>query len=531
MKSFKGLLFLLLPGVMLLLAPGCQKVEEGLTAITWRLNFDLIQTTWDVQFLDAQSGEFIGSLEADRVEATITGADRSHILDLAGKRRDVFYATYGFLSFALHPERQDPDKNTPVSYVIHAHHPDYLPVHFPVLCREPGLHPLQIRMVKRTQTPAHVGIAEAVDYSSVINGRLQDSLELYTPLNQARLVVPEGTRMVAPNASELGGALDVVFGYWEGAHTESVTAMPGGQLGMLSENGSELSQMHSAGFVYLSAIDAYDKAAVFLDGPVELDLLLNTESYNPESDRFISPIDQIPLWHQDPSTGIFTKITDVPLIAFQNKIRARFMVNLTGYFMLGWFSENACGDPLSLSMQTLPEYRLLPYSFQATVHQLVNDQLFLIRTLAIGGAPGEEVLIHDLPADREVVIRFSSYLIGVNGYYRAPDPLLLANACIGTGARADLLPFANSTYREVHPVFIDVAHNNTRYTPEVFPGYYRKKGDLNWHSAFVFGGKAYIVNPEEGVSYELGINFKGEYHQKEVVFGEEEIIEVEIEIE
>jgi len=525
-KSFSVKLLLLV-----LLITGCSRIEEGLTVITWRLNFDLIQTTWDVQFTDARTGEMIGAKTGSQVTVGLSGTDHSMILDLAGKNRRQFLSTNGFLSLALHPDRNDPTQSFPVTFMIHARAEGYLPVSYPVVCHEKGLHPVQINMVSVGEAPAHVGVVTQNNISRVVDGRIQDSLEFMTPLNQASLLIPQGTRMVDARAAELGGSLNIRFAYWESFHSESVTAFPGGQMAITSGSGGVAHQAHPAGIFFIDVVDAYDKPAVFFDGPLEVTLLINPDSYNPEKGRLISPTDAVTLWHQDESNGTYEAVHTIQLSAFQNKILAKIPVTGSGYYLLGWIEDASCDAPLKLQLNTLPEYRVPPYAFRAGVYQVFNDQVRLIRNLALGGASGAESHIYGLPVNTEIIIRFGSYLQHTNGYYRAPDPLLLADACHVQTVSLDMLPFTQSSFREVHPVFIDTEHNNTRYTPQVFPGYYRKKGTTDWNSAFVFEGKAYVINPEPGVIYQLGINFKGEFHEKEVIFGDEEIVTIEIEID
>jgi hypothetical protein len=135
---------------------GCKKIDDGLSSIIWQMNFDLVTTTWDIQFIDAATGLPVGADNDERVTAAISGVDKVHILDLAGIRQTLFYSTKGALALALHPDRPAPQAPTPVRFFIHASHPAYLPVTVPVLTHETGINPIKIFLTDRNNPPANV---------------------------------------------------------------------------------------------------------------------------------------------------------------------------------------------------------------------------------------------------------------------------------------------------------------------------------------------------------------------------------------
>lgn len=524
-KIWKGLV------VCLVLASSCQKAEDGLNSMVWRLNFDLISTTWDIQFIDAESGEMIGSVEDDRIEVRISGTDADHILDLAGKRRDRYYSTYGFLSLALHPDRAEPQTGNPVSFMVHAHHPDYIPVSFPVFSFHDGIVPVKILMTGINNSPGHVGVLSIDSVSKATNGRIQDSVELYTPMNKASLQIAKSTLMRDANGAELGGPLSVTLGYFEGGYVESLRAMPGGQLAIKEEGSDQSGQIYSAGAFYLNINDAYNKVAHNFEEALELTLLINNDVYNPVTQNKISPLDMLTVWYQNDDTGEWNIDNTITPMAFQNQLLAKLPIHQSGLFMLGWIHEDVCPEPITLQFNTLPEYSVLPYAFGVNIYQVINEEFQFIRHTSIGNKVDQPSSIFGLPLNLELIFRFEEYVNGTPTYYRVPDPLLLASSCTSEALDHDLLPKTAGSLKQVRVVFIDTQRNNTRYTPKVFPGYYRLPGAQFWQSAFVYEGMTYLVNVEEGVTYELGINYKGEFHKKEVTIGPGEILDIEIEID
>ncbi len=519
-------ILLILPGLF----NGCKKVEDGLSSIIWQINFDLVTTTWDIQFIDAATGLPIGANSEDQTEVTITGNDQPHILDLAGIRQPVFYSTRGFMALALHPNRLSPGALTPVSFVIHASHPAYLPVHVPVLSYSAGINPIRVFMVSKDHAPLNVDLLTQTAAGHLADGRLSDSLKLYTSANLASVELPSGTEIHAASGAQLAGSLTFAFSYWEGGTVNGLKMLPGGQISVSSAGTPGL--IYPAGAIYTGITDEDGKTAATLSRPVKCSALISRSVYNPATKAKLTAGELVPVWFMNPATGIWENQGTTILQAFQNKLLANFEMNIPGLYLLGWINENLCTSPLTMHPVTLPEYSAIPYAFAVNIFEVYGEELRFIRTTDISGQVTEDYSMRFLPDNSELVFRFEAYTGEDKPYYRNPDPILLAGFCeSGTPAEFDLLPKPNSTYKKIEVVFIDVEHNNTRYNPKVFPGYYRKTGATTWQSAFVYGGQAFMINPREGDLYEMGINFKGKLHLKEVTVGPEEVVLVEIAID
>ncbi len=509
---------------------GCGKIEDGLTAITWQLDFDLITTTWDIQFRDAATGELIGGNSDERVEVRIAGHDQASILDLAGVKQPRFYSTKGTLALALHPDRQAPGPLNSVRFLVQASHPGYIPASVAVNTATVGINPIKIYLTSRKNEPENVSMLNLERMSMVTNGRIRDSVELFTPGNGAMARISAGTEMIASSGAQLGGALDLLFAYWTGGSQTALPSLPGGQTAFNGQN--QLSQIYLAGAIYLEIRDEFGKAAATLSKPVVTTLLIDKSVYNPVTGSMLQSGDDVPLWHFDPVNAVWIQAGKTITTPFQNKLTAALELSEPGFWFAGWFDHVLCQSPVSIQFNTLPEYDELPFAFTVKVFQIWKDEFRFIRALEIGGPVSEGAYLFNLPEDAELLIRFEPYITSNDQYYRSPDPMLLANYCeAGYKTQSDLLPKPNGTYKKIEVVFIDTKHNNTRYNPKMFPGYYRKSGAMEWQSAFVYQGQTYLVNPVVGSLYELGINYKGEFHKKEVVVGEEEVLLVEIEID
>jgi hypothetical protein len=509
---------------------GCKKIETGLSAIRWEIDFDLVTTTWDIQFIDAATGLSIGAGNDDEISVTVSGADAGNIIDLAGIRQPVYLSTKGFMAMALHPDRPTPGTQAPVTFVIHAAHPDYLPAVMPVITHREGINPVKVYLVKRTSSPANVDLVHLATETAAADGRLTGVISATTPRKLVTLTVDEGTVLTDAGGARLSGNIAVTIAGWEGATVNGLRTLPGGQI--------SLSTAGKAGLIYLAAgvyADLSDRnglKAGILSKPMTCAAEINPAVYNPTSRIKVAAGQPVPVWFMNPETGAWESKGTTLLTTDGTRLLASFSMSGPGLYAAGWIQESLCAQPLLLRPGTLPEYSEIPFGFTLNFFEVFENEFRFIRTAGISGQVNTDTELRLLPDNAELLVRFESYAGETSPYYRSPDPLLLTGFCGSTDpVSLELLPKPNSTFRKIEVVFIDVAHNNTRYNPKVFPGYYRKPGDNLWQAAFVHGGISYMVNPQEGAVYEMGINFKGKLHKKDVTIGSEDVVLVEIDID
>jgi len=106
--------------------PACKKVTNPLEGVSLIVNYDVVKTTFDIQFLDAATGELIG--ESGDLELTITpvGQDRYHVLDISGVHYEQYYSGNGKLSLGIDPAIV-PTPENPVSFTLLVSGGNYLP--------------------------------------------------------------------------------------------------------------------------------------------------------------------------------------------------------------------------------------------------------------------------------------------------------------------------------------------------------------------------------------------------------------------
>ena len=158
MQKLKSLFISTVTIGLITLLSACSNLDGAFDEISWQMNFDLVQTNWDVQFKDAANGELIGKDNELRVEVNLSGPDQNHILDMAGIRHDIFFSTKGFLGLILHPDRTDPVETNPVQFTMHVKIDGYLPVHIPVETFKTGIHPVEVMLVDLDSPPANVHV-------------------------------------------------------------------------------------------------------------------------------------------------------------------------------------------------------------------------------------------------------------------------------------------------------------------------------------------------------------------------------------
>jgi len=166
------------------------------------------------------------------------------------------------------------------------------------------------------------------------------------------------------------------------------------------------------------------------------------------------------------------------------------------------------------------------------IYEMLGHELRFVRTAAVNGPATEDFNLHFLPSNSELVIRFESFMGEDRAYYSNPDPVLISGGYnFSTPVNLNLVPKSGCTYKKIEIILVDINHNHIRYSPKLFPGYYRRIGHTAWQSAYVYNNQSYIVNPEEGFLYQTGISYKGSFRMKEVAMGKEDVVIVEIEID
>jgi len=531
MHNIKKLFFNIIAIGSLVFFSTCSNLDGGFDEISWQMNFDLINTSWDVQFKDAASGELIGNNSEIRVEAYLTGPDESNILDLAGIRQERFYSTKGFLGLILHPNRVEPGENNPVQFTLHAKVDGYLPVHVPIETFNTGIHPVEIMLVSLDLAPIGVNVLHLEDAGKFVFGLLHDSITLYTPGNRLEVVIPQGIQMLDKNGEALSGNMDVTLALWDGMVESAVEALPGGPLALLDINDYKIAIKQPASQLFLLIKDQYGKEALTFSENIRATFLLDPMVYNPEENRLIWPDDILPVYQLNKQNGSWSQESIVNLEGFQNKILAKINLRKTGTFHFGWMDRNYCQYPLNLEFTTLPEYNTFPYSFRLKLYRNVNGVFQYLYSFGVTGNASESSQLRYIPIGSELIMRFEPYLDCAQPYYKTPDAVLLTGECSEHPAlQNDLIPIPPGDIRELQVIFIDTKHNNTQYIPSLLAGYYKSTSLSCWHSALVYNGTTYLFNVNPGEIYELGINYKGEYHYTELSITDTRTMYVEIEI-
>ena len=75
---------------------------EGFNLI---LNYDIFETFISLRFIDAPTGELIGSIDDEKVKIRITGAGAGGVVDQLGNHDTIFKSVFGIINLALNPNQ------------------------------------------------------------------------------------------------------------------------------------------------------------------------------------------------------------------------------------------------------------------------------------------------------------------------------------------------------------------------------------------------------------------------------------------
>ncbi|MDD4645978.1 MAG: hypothetical protein PHY99_08315, partial [Bacteroidales bacterium] len=435
---------------------GCKKIEDGLSDLKWQIDFDLVKTTWDVQFYDASTGMPLGVNSDLRVEVTITGSDKSNILDLAGIRQTRFYSTQGTLALALHPDRTSPDAQTPVSFVIHASQRDYIPVQVPVLTYHEGINPIRIYMVNRSVAAENVDHVYMTDAARLVFGKLSDTVSLKTPAGLASFQMNAGTELSGSGNSQLTpGDLFITLSCWEGSTTNGLKSFPGGQIVVDAAGNPGL--VYPACGLFIDIQDQNLLSVSTISKPIQCQAVISPAVYNPVSAAFIAAGEEVPLWFMNESSGIWENQGPVTVEASGALLVANITLSRPGMYMLGWINTNLHSAPLQFHPVFAPGGDPLSYAFTVNIYEMLGHELRFVRTAAVNGPATEDFNLHFLPSNSELVIRFESFMGEDRAYYSNPDPVLISGGYnFSTPVNLNLVPKSGCTCKKIEIILVDI---------------------------------------------------------------------------
>jgi hypothetical protein len=303
-EVFTRLGFLFVSIMILSLCTTCNKDINNIS-----VNYESFTTTYDFVFLDAKSGNLIGETSNLSVSVEFKGPDAGLIRDISGANSTNYKSDKGFLSIGIKTDAKLPSAANPLQFVMVANVNGYITTSLPVTIYDTIQGSMEILLVNLSDPPPGISIVES--NSLVINnGTVSSTVNLSTPLvnnltTKATLIIPQGAVLKDKAGALLSGTANIRLLYGDGSNTSDGVFPGGGLTTKVSiDNVTSDGMFFSAGFIDLEITDQSGKKAAFIENnPLNVQLEIPANAYNPETETSVIAGDIIPIWSYNMDEG------------------------------------------------------------------------------------------------------------------------------------------------------------------------------------------------------------------------------------
>ncbi len=508
MKYFKLILLLIIGFVFTL--PSCKKVTNPTDGVEVIVDYDLIETTFSIKFIDAKSGELIGKGNDERVAVHLGGEHAEAIIDVSGVQKETYKSTHGFVELALDPSF-NPTPQSPVKFTVIANKAGYLTTSKLIEVRSKEKMVFEVRMVNLDDPPN--GVSRIVDNSGFAdpNGEVQEDIVVTTPNGMAKLTIKAGTILKTESEYPLSGQLTIDFIHFSNMEDQSLSAFPGGLMANVQMQDGSYQQVFffSGGFI---ALEIYDENANYADTvlvhPLELQMKIPEMTYNPYTDGGVAEGDTLPIWSYNIENGEWDYETTDTIEMQGGEYSITTEMWHLSWWNWDWWWEWICPEGLIINFIS-EQYYCPCYWWRTEVRNDFNNTLMWDTYMY--GCENDPVRLYNAPGGIEVDIYFAdncSKIYTEEEYYYvenlcAPDELYVHFYAeqMGETVEVDI-----SAYCPSNPNFI------------ILPtlSYWVKKWDDDCYRWFELDeGKGELCGVEIGETYEIGIYIDGEWKSHE----------------
>ncbi len=512
-------LYILVATIFFVELSGCKKknLAEGAKLI---INYDLMKTTITVNFVDAKTHELIGKQGGKSVKITVGGADKDAVVDITGVKNEFYKSVNGFMSLALNPNAPFvPSVDNPIRVSLIAKTDGYITTGKSLLITKEGNYQIQIAMIDLGNLPDGVEKVWKTGMGNIVDDTLQGDVNITTPATNVKFTIPSGTIILDAGGNALQSPLTVSIIYFSNRSNEALAAFPGGLFVSIDNNGViQDGTFFSAGFTTIEVYGANGrKAKTFINKKPRIEMLVNANTYNPETQSTIANGDLLPLYSYEPDSGTWsyegvdTIISNGTSRTFAktNGFSVSAEITHLSYFNFDWFWLASCnnGGQLVFHFDTL---NTCNGSYLTGIIKKQVDSSYLT-WIGVNAYYGDTVNLMYAPSGIPVFIDWHSS--SCNNAVVAPqaNPLLIDDLCANSIHSIPLVPEG----RYISTTTIDVSaycssNSNIVIRPS-FGIWYRRVNDFCWNWADMFNGYSRVCGLQIGTEYVFAIYYEGNW--------------------
>lgn len=323
----------------------CKPFEFNEDDLDINLNFNIIKTKVAVNLIDAATQLPVGESSPVLVSVSILGDDRNQVIDMDAYFKTVFESTDGFVEFGTNPYGKIPTESNPVKLVVVVEAAGYLQTSLPLNLVRQGVLEVEIPMVQISNPCDGVDIKVSSSAGFADDGILRDDLNAQTDDRKLKILVKKGTLLTDRDGSKLNGELSVTLGYFSPTNEESLSAFPGGFTVTVKDADGQMRDGNfvTAGFAAIEISDQSGKlAAGFDSGSLILDMVVDSEVINYETNEKVKEGDVIPIWSYDVETGKWAFEENMTVKPGPHGLEITKEVHHLSWYNLDWFVTGFC---------------------------------------------------------------------------------------------------------------------------------------------------------------------------------------------
>lgn len=504
----------------LFLISSCDKLEDIGDGAKLIIDYNLIETTVDVQLYDAATGELIGRDGDASVKVKITGPDKEGVMDITGlQNTDMQYASQrGMLGLALIPEAAyTPSESRPVVFNIVTEMSGYLTTSQKITVVSEGRNQFRINMVRLDNPPRGVTVKRETGVTTAIDGRIQDPAAVSTPTGKATIEIPADIVMRDSGGNPLSGSINVDVVHFDNTSDEALAAFPGGLMPTVTRTDGSVADgmFYSAGFLAIEITDASGRhATTFENGTVRMEAVVSPETFNPETNEPVAAGDIVPVWSYDENTGEWTEEGVSTMQNVNGQLVADFELTHLSYYNFDWFYGAYCYQ--GAAFQFVADNPISGcYVMEGAMYRQ-DDNAFLMY-IYMWVCPDEPVYTSYAPSGIPVKIVWNESNYPNITIAPSSQPTLISDLCGGGPIQVAVLNNTSNTTTVTIDVEAYCANEPDVIIRPSFSAWYRPISNWNWNPVTMENGYAEIMGVEIGNTYIVGIYYDNQWFETEVV--------------
>lgn len=496
--------------VLLVLLFSCKKVSDPNEGSDLVINYDLLETTITLRFVDAASGEFIP--DNANLEVKPMGGQAAAVLDISGRSKEAYQGKMGVVELALKPGH-GPASGTAFSLQLYIRASGYFSTGFSEVLTEKGPHIYEIRLMKRVDLPEGASRGTGESYSDG-QGRVTQSTDVSVSNNMASLLVPEGAVLKGPGNSPLIGNLNINIYHFSNLEDVCLQSFPGTLKAFASLPDGENRQvmLFPAGHVFMSINDQNGMFAKTIEGkPLMLSMNVPPETYKGAGNSQIEDGDMVPVWHFNEQEANWSlEFADTISQFFTGGYRINSAISSLSWWSFAWYEDNLCQNGLRLDFSD-NEIPCDCYWVKLEARN-THNQGFLWQEYR-RFCKGQPLSVKNVPA----VLPVDLYISGMCGELSTTEDFYgITNLC------SQYLLDVEWNQHETFSAFqLELtAYCNQNEAVKIKPGFgvwYRKTDDFCWQWSAMKSGKAELCHMQPGVDYQIGFYYDGNWEEFRVV--------------